>query len=508
MVRAIHISVSDDFVDTGWTTDPDVATIVLDVAQRIVHMIRTSPSPVTDTVERAIDRALDSERARRIASLEQEVVRHDEQNRRLATELSDTIRRHEVEVCRSSFETDAALQAVKHERDELRRVHDQLTQTMSEQLERVRIEERRQADDASQSRIAALSDESRRMLSENMELQRQMAQKVLEMSELQERHAHDMMTSRARIVELETPMGRGRAGEMDVAETLRGIGLQVTDTSMGEYKERGYLDLLVFSEGDPATRVAIEMKNVQVVQKQDRDDFERKVRSGIANKLFETAVFISIRAHTKMGNPVVLQMFPDDGGRPLVPVTWLGTERAKHVTPLTQEQVETHVLLVLALTRQCDEIRRELCSGVRDEHVAALQQVVDVMNLEITETFSDLARQNRLVEELRTNLHNVRARCIAMYTSLWSVNRTTPWLGRTMEAPWLDVYNTALAKANRDVKEADIWNQCSKSKGIVERTIGKEAMFIALRKRRKRDQAPETTTIDDDDGAAESVERS
>jgi hypothetical protein len=37
-----------------------------------------------------------------------------------------------------------------------------------------------------------------------------------------------------------------------------------------------------------------------------------------------------------------------------------------------------------------------------------------------------------------------------------------------------------------DVKEADIWNQCSKGKNIVERCIGKDAMFLALREQRKK----------------------
>jgi len=218
------------------------------------------------------------------------------------------------------------------------------------------------------------------------------------------------------------------------------------------------------------------------VQKRDRDEFERKVADGVARNLFDAAIFVSIRAHTKMGSPVVLQMFPDDGNRPLVPVTWLGTERAKNVSPITQEQVETHVLMVLSLLAQCHNIRRELCNGLRDEHVERLQGFVDAANVGLHETFADLARQSKLLDDLRANLNAVRARCIGMYTSLWSVNRNVPWLGRPgVHTPWMDYYQTARQKMDAHVKESDIWNQCSKGKNVVERSIGKDAMFLALR---------------------------
>ena len=48
------------------------------------------------------------------------------------------------------------------------------------------------------------------------------------------------------------------------------------------------------------------------------------------------------------------------------------------------------------------------------------------------ETFADLTRQHKLLDDMRTNLNTIRTRCIDMYTSLWSMNRSIPWLGRTV----------------------------------------------------------------------------
>mgnify|MGYP004270129811 CR=1 FL=1 len=67
---------------------------------------------------------------------------------------------------------------------------------------------------------------------ENMELERTLCARATEMGEAQERHSENVATLKERIGELETPMGRGRAGELDVAQTLRDVGLHVEDTSI------------------------------------------------------------------------------------------------------------------------------------------------------------------------------------------------------------------------------------------------------------------------------------
>ena len=61
-------------------------------------------------------------------------------------------------------------------------------------------------------------------------------------------HAAEKVEMQRRLAELETPMGRGRAGELDVMQCLREAGLHVLDTSNGKWKDEGYLDLLVQPE--------------------------------------------------------------------------------------------------------------------------------------------------------------------------------------------------------------------------------------------------------------------
>jgi hypothetical protein len=60
------------------------------------------------------------------------------------------------------------------------------------------------------------------------------------------------------------------------------------------------------------------------------------------------------------------------------------------------------------------------------------------------------------------------------------VNREVSWLGRTVAAPWLSTFEHARRKAATH-NDTQIWNDCSKTKSIIEKTIGKEAMLRALR---------------------------
>ena len=96
--------------------------------------------------------------------------------------------------------------------------------------------------------------------------------------------------------------------------------------------------------------------------------FEEKVRRGVQEGLFESAVFLSLRAPTKKSSAssVHLEMFDDEARRPLVPVSYLGPERGKVVFALLAEQVETHVSLHAALAVQCHALRRTAVRGDGD----------------------------------------------------------------------------------------------------------------------------------------------
>lgn len=309
-------------------------------------------------------------------------------------------------------------------------------------------------------------------------------------------HSKEIANFQKQIVELKNPMGRGNAGEIDVAQTLTDIGYFVEDTSDGDKKQAGYLDLLVKIDNDSHEnmRIAVEVKNKQTIKKasddkvkkreKDLDDdiktFQQRVKDGIKNGLFDAAIFVSIRAHTKMGAPVVLEMFEDPTNRPLAPVSYIGPEKSKIIVPLTQEQLETQVYMMFCVLEQCHNIRRELCNGLKDEEVSSFQTLFEEMGSYLNNTFTDLRKQEQLINEMYTNLTNIRCKCVKMFRSIYRINSEIPWLQRKIDADWVQVYETAKERAIT-MNDADVWNKVSKNKGTIENTIGKDAMLLCIR---------------------------
>ena len=317
-----------------------------------------------------------------------------------------------------------------------------------------------------------------------------------ELTTLSVKHAKEIANFQQQIVELRNPMGRGNAGEIDVAQTLTDIGYFVEDTSDGDRKQAGYLDLLVKLDNDSHEnmRIAIEVKNKQTIKKasdeklkkreKDLDDdiktFQQRVKDGIKNGLFDAAMFVSIRAHTKMGAPVVLEMFEDTTNRPLSPVSYIGPEKSKIVVPLTQEQLETQTYMMFCVLEQSHNIRRELCNGLKDEEVSSFQTLFEEMGLYLNNTFADLRKQEQLISEMNTNLTKIRCKCVKMFRSIYQINSEIPWLQRKIDAEWIPVYETARERAIT-LNDADVWNKVSKNKSTIENTIGKDAMLMCIR---------------------------
>lgn len=298
----------------------------------------------------------------------------------------------------------------------------------------------------------------------------------------------DLHKLKLRVAELESPMGRGQTGELDVAQTLRDVGYRVCDTSHGG--DKGFLDLLVTPDGAVEgcnLRLAVEVKNRKDVKRENLDTFHERVLKGLASNLYDAAVFVSIRSCCRKGpHAVEMEMYLDEAKRPLVPVTWIGPEKGKGVPPLSQEQLETHVHMQMALLSQCHTIRRELCNGIQDVDLQTIQHMVDTMSGLLNEAFVDLSKQTRLIDELKSNTTAIRVRCIHMCSALFGANQQVPWLGRSLPLPWMEVYQRAKEKATASMKDSDIWNHLSGTKNIVERSIGKEAMFTAIRQSLKR----------------------
>lgn len=292
-----------------------------------------------------------------------------------------------------------------------------------------------------------------------------------------------LLELKAKVHELERPTAVGRLAEVDVAELLRSAGFYVEDTSMGEKKTAGYLDLLIRPNEESNVRLAIEIKNKQTVQRDDLDDFESKVKRGIASGMFDAAVFLSLRAHTKQTSTIHVDMFPDATGKPIVPVLWFGPEKGRHVQPLTQEAIESVAWMMTSLLSKCHEMRRDL-HKTEDVDMRKVQAMTTLLLDDFTSLFADLTKQYKTLDDLRTQVTHSRARCIRMFHSLWETNRNVIWLSREVHVPWMDSF--LLADSQTDtMKESEIWNRLSKQKAVVERHIGKDAMFVALRARKR-----------------------
>ena len=324
-----------------------------------------------------------------------------------------------------------------------------------------------------------------------------------EFSRQQLQYTTEIQALQNAISELKNPLNRGNCGEFDVAQTLRDAGFIVEDTSEGEKKDMGYLDLLVrHDDTTDNMRIAVEVKNKKTIKKasddkvkrkdKDLDDdiktFENRVSNGIKNGLFDAAIFVSIRAHTKMGGPVVMEMFPDTTNRPLAPVSYIGPEKSKVVVPLTQEQLETHVYMMFSVLEKCHVIQRDLCNGLKDDEIASFQTMFEDMSAFFNKTFVDLRKQEQLIQDMNSTLTSMRSRCISMFRSIHSTNEHIPWLKRKITPEWMSVYDQSLERS-LTMNDADVWNRVSKHKATIESTIGKDAMMMAIRSELNEEQS-------------------
>jgi hypothetical protein len=319
-----------------------------------------------------------------------------------------------------------------------------------------------------------------------MKLEANVCEVMQERCKLTEETSQKIQALQVRINELETPMGRGNVGEVDVAACLTNMGFVVEDTSTGDYKNAGYLDLLIYPESSESRypKIAIEVKNRKEVKRENITAFEEHVKHGIANGLFDSAILVSIRAHIKRGGvSSALDMYEDEKKRPIVPVSWIGPERSKQALPLSQDQLEAHVLLHCSLLLQVSKLRETFdkqAEASTEEDKKKVQDAIDWIATQTNELLSDLASQQTLVDSMKASITNMRVRAIHMFLGICEVNDSVTWLTRAIGAQWISVFEKARAKIDTHT-DAQIWNECSHGKQVVERTIGKDAMMKALR---------------------------
>lgn len=398
-------------------------------------------------------------------------------------------------------------QILKDEYNAVKNSHDQLKSDVEVRIAAARQQEAHSAEEHArrereQSTAAYNAIQAEKLKSDNRLLES--ATEKLKLSEelnlMSVERVKEVAKLKETISQLNNPLTRGNCGEFDIAQTLHEAGFHVVDTSTGDRKTEGYLDLLVTQDSGASDnmRLAIEVKNKKTIKKasdekvfkaeKDTDDdiktFQQRVAHGVKAGLFDAAMLISIRAHTKMGAPVVLEMFDDATNRALAPVSYIGPEKSKRIIPLTQDQVETQTQMMFCVLNQCHAIRRDLCNGLKDEEVASFQSLFQEMGDTLNKTFVDLRKQEQLIQELSNNLTAVRFKCVRMFRSIYNLNGRIPWLKRRIDCDWIGVFDTAKERAN-SMNEGEVWNRVCKQKATIENSIGKDAMFMAIRHERQ-----------------------
>lgn len=305
---------------------------------------------------------------------------------------------------------------------------------------------------------------------------------------------------RAEVQELRTPAGRGRTGEWAVIDALEALGFDVEDTSMGVKKDEGYHDLLVRTPDVPDLRIAVECKNKERIDTTaDLKSFADKTRAGIARGLFDTAIFVSIRAHTKKHKAHVVELFHASDGNATIPVTYVGPERGRDAAPLSQEALQSHVCMHIAFAVQCRQMRATLSqcahdAAVPEEAQHTVRALLERVRAETAARMDDLNQQQKLLTQMQTQLRDSRVRCIQHAVALSNAHCATAWIGPLVqEFPWMAEFHHVQDKLRHGTSDRDVWKNLSEvqKKRINDHTGGKDVFFKAARVERSADDESE-----------------
>lgn len=401
------------------------------------------------------------------------------------------------------------LSASARECDELKSKQDEMVLSVRQEersAAALNLQKVLQDNNAAQQSLAAMKQETEQKLMTTLTEKMDLSEKLL----TSEAEAGRRLASlESQVKSLQDPMSRGNYGEYDVAQTIREIGFHVEDTSVGEQKMEGFMDLLVTPSGDERSmRIAIEVKNKKIIKKatdekvlkqkgdiaDDIQTFIKKAKQGIEKNMFDAAIFVSIRAHTKMGSPVVLKMLQDPcSEHKLSPITFIGPEKAKHTQPLTQDQLETHVYMMFNLLEQLHTIKTDiLTNSLVDNEKVALHRMVDTFSSRITSTFTDLRKLDQSMNDMKQVVRTIKSNCIHMFRNMYSANSQVPWLHRSVAAQWMPQFEKSKIDA-LTLSDASVWNKVSMNKTMIENTIGKDAMLAAI-----RDELKDVAQVNDD----------
>lgn len=333
--------------------------------------------------------------------------------------------------------------------------------------------------------------------------------------------------SSAKIVELEatkrqleTPSGRGSAGEADVAKVVASLGYEVVDTSKFKDKDK-YGDILCVGtvEGvggsascePPRIRLAIEVKNRVKLSQADVAAFEAKVRRGVAAGLFEGGLFVSQRCSVPCVSGAAAQaMLKGADGKPTIPMAYVGADR-NGSSPVLTEHVEVVVQAQMYLCEQAAHVRTALMeSDIDDDDMRRVQAHFGELVTYTTEMFAAFAKHQDILDAARKSLDVMKTSTLVAYRTARRLNASVPWLQRSMaqiscekgidhavrlasegKLHWSNV-------SHKDSLMQTLGKECATSVVYEEmRRLGKEADQYATLKRKRDDDAsdvaPEST---------------
>ena len=353
-----------------------------------------------------------------------------------------------------------------------------------------------------------------KLSNERLELQQRLGADSRERMEEVVRLARANAELAAEVETLRTPTARGRVGEWLIGDVLTEHGFGVSDTSMGARKDEGYMDLLAWPLSDPSLKIAIECKNrAKIDPATDLAVFDQKAGAGVAAGLFHSAIFVSLRAHTKKAEPQVVEMVADGDGVRCVPISYVGPERGADAPPLARETLVAHVAMHLRLVQECAELRRnhraqisaaqeraddtaaaENASRVADELATFAERLRD----DAQATLDEMTTMSRAVTSLQASIKTMRIRTVRTAFAMGAVGErcgdAAAWLQSAKFQVWHTDMQAARDRASSGNSDALIWKNMSEpqKKRAVD-ALGTRETFFAAAHRLVEDAAATAT---------------
>ena len=290
------------------------------------------------------------------------------------------------------------------------------------------------------------------------------------------RITNEARSLRALVDDLRMPASRGRSGEEDIAETLQQCGFDVIDTSNGAYRDEGHLDLLVSPPFDKDLKIGIECKNVAVVEvKGHLDVFRTKSKEGVKKGLFHTSIFISLRAHTKLDSPHVLETLVDDSGSPISAISFFGPERGCRDT-ISKDSVESLVLVHSAFAHNFQSGWSRPEPPLNEDsnlQQTCFQNIAERMQ----EFLVDMTQQSKYISNMQKSIQATRLRTISMLHQMHLVAKQTSL--KCTEPQWLSELNCASEHMASGRTDVQVWNNLSQhQKKRINDCLGGKDTFV------------------------------